>query len=130
MIDRNFISYCRTCYVPSLVELLVEFCDSNRHFHLCKMSPILDLKRRPPPLHNSVRVFRGWRPLAFLRDLFVSSICPRVFLKDVVAFFRALLLSNWFFSAAVVSQLSGSISVLPQIVFLLNLESTTTWGSR
>lgn len=58
--------------------------DAHRHFLLCEMSSMLELKRRPQTPYGSVGGFREWRVLAFLWPLFVSSICLLVFSKDIV----------------------------------------------
>lgn len=86
---------------------------THRHFLLCKMSPMLDLKRRPQTPYGGVGGFRGRGSLAFLFALFVSSICLLVFSKDVV--FSSTTPLQLVLSTASVSQLTGSISVLSNV---------------
>lgn len=111
------LRYTSIIITPSLAELVAKYWwwGDHRYFLLCETSPMLDLKIHPKPSHGRRGGFRGWRDLAFLWTHFNLL----VFSKDVDFFFwgggpwTALLQLD--FSAASVSQLTGSISVLSRM---------------
>lgn len=61
------------------MELVAAYWDDHRHFLLCEMSPMLDLKRCLQLLHARVERFTGWSDLTFLWAPFISAISFGVF---------------------------------------------------
>lgn len=94
----------------SFAILFAKYLGAHRHTLQCEMIPILDMNRRPQPQHNRGQWFRWWKPLAFLRNLFVSSLCLFGIFEECY-FFSWTAVLQLFLSATSV-QMSGSISVL------------------
>lgn len=98
----------------ALGELVTEYGRAQRHFLIWEMSPRLDLKRRHSQRivcqeglgDDSSGFFGGWGP-------FASFICLLMFPKGFIFF----VLHLFFHSAASVSQLTQSISVLHKMFF-------------